>query len=305
MITATKPIEQPKPPVLKIDDRLRDILPALAATECNALYESLAADGCLHDIIIGVIDGEQVIVDGHHRYLYCRDQGIPFKTRVKPFDSLAAAIEWMINFQDSRRNWTSEQEKYARGRLAEERKKAPHRPAANNGATDDTVIPAGRTRDIIAAKEGVSPRTVARNARYANAIDAIGKKCPTAKTDILAHKIKATDAQVEQLAALPKPSLMKVVANVYDGNTVKDALTKVPTKSRPKLRISAGTAFDPTELDAAKGRKRKNGAEVSGSALKRDALKVFGQLLRLLDKLDLHDECRADLDRVLATIKKA
>jgi hypothetical protein len=77
-------------------------------------------------------------------------------------------MAWMIRNQINRRNQTPEQISYFRGKLYEQRKKAPHRPL--KGAQNAHL---SKTAETIADEYGVNQATIRRDADFAKAIDTI------------------------------------------------------------------------------------------------------------------------------------
>ena len=85
---------------LTVDPQFAGLIPPLQETELSMLTESILANGCEMPLVVW----NGVIVDGHNRYLICRENGIPFAIEEKEFESREAAEVWIIRNQLGRRN---------------------------------------------------------------------------------------------------------------------------------------------------------------------------------------------------------
>jgi N6-adenosine-specific RNA methylase IME4/ParB-like chromosome segregation protein Spo0J len=88
---------------LRIDQELRDWIIPLKPEEYSELEKSILSDGCRDPLVIW----NGVIADGHHRFKICTENGIPFNTVEKSFESKDDVKLWMVRNQIARRNLES------------------------------------------------------------------------------------------------------------------------------------------------------------------------------------------------------
>jgi hypothetical protein len=88
-----------------IDEEFKDWLPPLFPEDIKELEDNILEGGCISPLLVGVMaDGKRILVDGHHRYTFCKQHNIPFKIVEKPFDDREQALNWMTAHQKGRRN---------------------------------------------------------------------------------------------------------------------------------------------------------------------------------------------------------
>jgi len=95
-----KKIELPK---LEIDDDFKELITPLSNNEIIKLITSITECGCLEPIKTW----NNIIVDGHNRYLICQEYNIPFKVKEMDFATKEQALIWAANNQLARRNLTT------------------------------------------------------------------------------------------------------------------------------------------------------------------------------------------------------
>ena len=66
-----------------IKEANRNLIPALSINEYELLKESISENGLLDSI---VVNQQEVILDGVHRYLACKELGIPIKSITRQFN---------------------------------------------------------------------------------------------------------------------------------------------------------------------------------------------------------------------------
>jgi hypothetical protein len=102
---------------LRILPELRDFLDPLEPDEKETLEKLLIAEGCRDPIVVW--EEENAILDGHNRYEMCKKHGIPYAVVHYSFPDIEAALNWMEENQNGRRNWSKESKKrYIERRLA-------------------------------------------------------------------------------------------------------------------------------------------------------------------------------------------
>lgn len=155
-----------------IDPEIEKLLNPLTKEEYAKLEASIAKDGCRDAGVVGVLpDGSKILADGHNRGKVCADFDIEFKTVEKAFPDRESLILWVIDNQFGRRNLTEERKAYYRGREYLETRKSEGRPKLAH--SEPVVLEEGETAEIIAKKHDVSRETVKRDAKFAEAVDAL------------------------------------------------------------------------------------------------------------------------------------
>jgi hypothetical protein len=157
-----------------IDPEVSSLLVPLTKEELDGLEKQILDGLHVDPGVVGVVEGESILADGHNRLNICRAHGIDFPTRKKEFASWEDLIQWVIDNQLGRRNLTEERKSYYRGKEYLNTKK---HPVFHDVATVATSTEAeGRTREKVAVKHGVSARTVQNDADFAEAVDKLGPK---------------------------------------------------------------------------------------------------------------------------------
>jgi len=171
----------------KVDPKFRDFLPPKGDEERTLLRKSIIEDG-IRDPIVITEDGR--IVDGHGRWEIAQELKLKVKTFVKEFKDDDAALDWMVSNQLARRNLTSEERSYFRGKKYLTMKQAEPFKTATVG---HSVPPGDRASELIAESQGVSERTVRRDAKFAQGVDTLPAK---QKTEVLAGKSDLTKKEI-------------------------------------------------------------------------------------------------------------
>jgi len=184
---------------IRIDPEFKDFLGPLDEDARQALEASLRAGGCRDALVVWPQpDGDPILIDGHNRREICGRHGIAFRTVDCP-DSVtdrASAVAWIVENQRARRNLSPDRLAYLIGKSQQIAK----RELGGNGSNQHTEQRcqngtfARKTAEKVAREFGVSPRTVYRNANFAEQVDAIAAKHgPEAKAEILTGRKKVSD----------------------------------------------------------------------------------------------------------------
>jgi len=171
---------------LKIDDEFRNLIPAITPEEKSELEKSILAEGCRESLVIW--DG--IILDGHNRFEICRQHKINFEIVSKEFKDRGQAKIWIISNQLSRRNLTPEQMSLLRGERYNLEKQSIGGQLPKGGGQNDPPV---KTAEKLAKEYGVSPATIKRDAKFAEAVD---KLPPEEKQYILSGKSKKTKKEI-------------------------------------------------------------------------------------------------------------
>ena len=202
-----------------IDDEFRDLLPALSEETLASLEANLIENGCRDSLVLW----NGILVDGHNRYAICTKYDIPFNTVDKEFASREEAIIWIISTQVSRRSLTPEQLRYYRGKHYNTEKKAygmnnKYARQSINGQNDLLYNDIKEnTADRLGIKYCVSPKTIRRDAKAAEAIDSIGESSPEAKKKILSREAKISKRELEELSGRPDEDIKSVAVKIENG----------------------------------------------------------------------------------------
>lgn len=156
-----------------VDPRLRALIPPISPEELALLEASIVREGCRDPLVVW--DG--VLLDGHNRLDICIRHGIPFQTVAMAFKDRSEAMDWMDANQLGRRNLTPDQRSLLRGRSYNRTKKTPAQAGAMRGQAVDKMSQA-RTSEEIAAKHGVTERTIRRDGKRAEAFERLEISAP-------------------------------------------------------------------------------------------------------------------------------
>ena len=180
---------------LKIDPEFQSKIPPLQFEEEQQLEQNIIAEGRL---LNPIITWNGYILDGHTRYRILKKHGfIKFEVEEIQLANKYEALAWICKNQLGRRNLSPERKKFLLGKECESTKLAV-------GGQPGNCNPVKRTCERIASEHGVGEKTVRRAEKYSRGIDAAEEAVPGAQEEILTGRIKATDAQIAALPAIPK-----------------------------------------------------------------------------------------------------
>lgn len=162
----------------QIHPPFRDLIPPLTADEREHLEAELVAHGCREPLVVW----RDFLIDGHNRLEICTRLGLPYEVVDYSLSSLlldeASVMQWICDNQLARRNLTPFQASYLRGkryllmRVTRVQVGQSGRPG-ESGYRIDPGAQRGERRALVAAESGVGARTITRDFRYAEAVDAI------------------------------------------------------------------------------------------------------------------------------------
>lgn len=184
--------------IIKLE-ALENYIPQLTKEESTGLEQNIIENGCRTPLIVWMVkrsvifDGEEkndelafVLVDGHNRHRICKKNNIDFSIDIMSFDNLESVKEFMLDFQINRRNITAEQAAYLRGKRYNKEKRTEW-----DSKKTDSKGPL--TREILAKQFKVSPATIARDAKFAAAIDLLPEET---KKEILTGEKKISKSKI-------------------------------------------------------------------------------------------------------------
>lgn len=192
---------------LKIDPEFQSKIPPLQFEEEQQLEQNIVAEGRL---LNPIITWNGYILDGHTRYRILKKHGfIKFEVEEIQLANKYEALAWICKNQLGRRNLSPERKKFLLGKEYESTKLAVGAPLGSKHGIrkcgqNDHIFTESRTCQRIASEHGVGEKTVRRAEKYSQGIDAAEEAVPGAQEEILTGRIKATDAQIAALPAIPK-----------------------------------------------------------------------------------------------------
>lgn len=192
---------------LKIDPEFQSKIPPLQFEEEQQLEQNIIAEGRL---LNPIITWNGYILDGHTRYRILKKHGfIKFEVEEILLANKYEALAWICKNQLGRRNLSPERKKFLLGKEYESTKLAVGAPLGSKHGIrkcgqNDHIFTESRTCQRIASEHGVGEKTVRRAEKYSQGIDAAEEAVPGAQEEILTGRIKATDAQIAALPAIPK-----------------------------------------------------------------------------------------------------
>ena len=192
---------------LTIDPEFQSKIPPLQFEEEQQLEQNIIAEGRL---LNPILTWNGYILDGHTRYRILKKHGfIKFEVKEIQLANKYEALAWICKNQLGRRNLSPERKKFLLGKEYESTKLAVGAPLGSKHGIrkcgqNDHIFTESRTCQRIASEHGVGEKTVRRAEKYSQGIDAAEEAVPGAQEEILTGRIKATDAQIAALPAIPK-----------------------------------------------------------------------------------------------------
>ncbi len=208
---------------ITIDPEFKSLIPPLEPEERERLEQTILLEGCRDPLVIW--KDHNILIDGHNRYFICTKQNIPFLTVEIELEDRNAVINWMINNQLARRNLKPEVVSYLRGKLYRNLKKQHggdrrsrlakqdrhNQDYKSKGQNVPLKLEQESTADLLAAKTGVSDRTVKRDAQYSEAVEAIAQKIDCSPQEIINSSL--SKKQVKEMVNLPIESIKQKLEN--------------------------------------------------------------------------------------------
>ena len=210
---------------LKIDPEFQSKIPPLQFEEEQQLEQNIITEGRLLNPII-VWNG--YILDGHTRYrILKRHSFIKYEVEEIQLANRYEALAWICKNQLGRRNLSPERKKFLLGKEYESTKLAVGGQPGNCNPVkrctqNEHIVSEKRTCERIAKEHGVGHATVQRAEKYAKGIDAAEEAVPGAQEEILTGRIKATDAQIAALPAIPKEERPAILEELRKEKSKRD-----------------------------------------------------------------------------------
>jgi hypothetical protein len=224
---------------LIIDSEFKNLIPPMKPEEFQGLKESIVNNG--YDILYPIVIWNNIIIDGHNRYSICKEFDIQFSVSEKKFNDRFEVINWIINNQLNRRSMTNEQRSYLIGKRYQEEKKEESRPKTENDEVPLITyrLTNSKIEQKIADKYKVSPETVRKAEKFANAIDEVANNASINPYKILGREIKATRKDIVELSQ-------------KSAEVQKEIIERVEKKEIPNIKIALKEIEDKVIFDEIK-----------------------------------------------------
>jgi len=220
----------------KIEPELEAVCLPLTPEEYGLLESQILRDGCLDPVKVWDRDGELVLLDGHNRLKICRENKLPEPiSSTIEIGSLDEAVIWIVDNQKGRRNVATEaQQTYISGKRYEAQKNVNkfkgNQYTIESGARtkcEDQNAPHNKNYTAYkqGSEEGISSRTIEKNAVFSKGIDAIREVSPELADKILTSgTTKLAKVEVMAVSKIPPNELREVVAQGVEAikSKVKD-----------------------------------------------------------------------------------
>lgn len=179
-----------------IDNEFKNLINPLKSIELEELEKSILAEG-IRDCLV---TWQGILIDGHHRYELAQKHGLEYKTKGIDLPDRESAKEWILTNQLGRRNLTSQEASYYRGKLYESRKLNHGGDRISSGKNFHL-----KTAEKIGEEYGVTGRTIRNDAQFSKAIDKVATELgEEAKSAILSGEVNIPKKDIETLIEIKK-----------------------------------------------------------------------------------------------------
>jgi len=196
---------------ITVSKQFQDLIYPLSNDEFLGLEKSIIEFGVKDPLVVWALSGKKILIDGHHRWKCIRKHKIAkYKVVQMKFQNKHEAISYVLDLQLARRNCTPEGISYLRGLRYRNEKLAPHRPKKGD------KMSSLKTSEKIAQQYKITARTIFRDEKFTDAVDAIIKKIPShrqkdIKSRLLTRELNLNKNEIVELSELPKRSVLDVV----------------------------------------------------------------------------------------------
>lgn len=192
-----------------IDSEFANYIRPLSDEEFEKLKESIKLEGIRDPLVVW----NGFLIDGYHRYKIATELEIEFKTIEIDLPDKEAVKEWIIKNQLGRRNLTSQEASYYRGKLYESRKQDTYSHPKSGGNFYHRLE---KTAEQIGKEYGVSEKTIRNDAEFSKSVDKVAEKVgKEAKNAILSGQINIPKKDVEKIIEIKEeaPEFIEPVLN--------------------------------------------------------------------------------------------
>ena len=201
-----------------IDEEFCSLLPELDKDTYVWLEDSILQYGCREPLVLW----GDTLIDGHNRYEISQKHDIPFNTVTMEFKSRDEVIIWIISTQIARRNLNPLQLSFYRGQhyISDKRVQGTFNQYSDESENRQNDGFTRSTAKRLSEQYKVSPRTIERDAKTAEAIAAIGRESPEAKKKILACSADISRTQLRELLSKSEGEIRDVAVSIEGGTYV-------------------------------------------------------------------------------------
>lgn len=199
---------------LTIDREIAALIPCLSPEEHVRLERSILAEGCREPLSVWDDGQRRILLDGHNRHSICGRHGLAYEIKLIQLADRDAAIRWVAENQLGRRNLTPEAQSYLRGTLYNNTKRQGSRSDLTSGQSAQKLT----TAQQLADRYKVDEKTIRRNARFAERLDALARADrPDIKDQVLTRGARISCADVPRLLELDEETRVRILAEVRGG----------------------------------------------------------------------------------------
>ena len=191
-------------------------------------------------------------------------------------------INWIINNQLNRRSMTNEQRSYLIGKRYQEEKKEEFRPKLGNNLV--TLRPKNSViEQRIAEKYKVTPVTVRKAEKFANAIDEVANNASINPYKMLGREIKGTRKDIVELSQKP-------------AEVQKEIIEKVGKKEIPNIKIALKEIEEKEIFDEIKEEKEIDYKEIEVQENEKESSSPYDLAEKIFDIINNYKEEYDDVD---------
>ena len=201
-----------------IDKHFQFLLPVLDEETFSELEAMILENGIRDPLVLW----GNVLIDGYNRHRIAMEHNLPFKTVSMEFNSRDDVVIWIIKNQIVRRNLTTYQLRYFRGlHFHAERRIVRNDEGINQHSEvnrqNDGKPQTQSTARKLAEQYNVSPSTIERDSRLADALIAIGEVSPEAKQSILSGETKITRKELDAILSGSENVVTDIAESIDNG----------------------------------------------------------------------------------------
>jgi len=226
-----------------IDSEFANYIRPLSDEEFEKLKESIKLEGIRDPLVVW----NGFLIDGYHRYKIATELEIEFKTIEIDLPDKEAVKEWIIKNQLGRRNLTSQEASYYRGKLYESRKQDTYSHPKSGGNFYHRLE---KTAEQIGKEYGVSEKTIRNDAEFSKSVDKVAEKVgKEAKNAILTGQINIPKKDVEKIIEI-KEEAPEFIEPVLNGEIT---ISKAVQETKRKKIIEKLNDIETVEAKAVEG----------------------------------------------------
>ncbi len=226
-----------------IDSEFANYIRPLSDEEFEKLKESIKLEGIRDPLVVW----NGFLIDGYHRYKIATELEIEFKTIEIDLPDKEAVKEWIIKNQLGRRNLTSQEASYYRGKLYESRKQDTYSHPKSGGNFYHRLE---KTAEQIGKEYGVSEKTIRNDAEFSKSVDKVAEKVgKEAKNAILTGQINIPKKDVEIIIEI-KEEAPEFIEPVLNGEIT---ISKAVQETKRKKIIEKLNDIETVEAKAVEG----------------------------------------------------